>query len=243
MLTVRGSVGVLPLMLGLSEEYNKSKNVSCEIDVSAVGGSSALEMIASNKADLAMTEESAGELPAGASGVVFAYEAVAIVINPSCGLTDLSSEQIRGIFSGESDEWADFGGKGKITLVVPEQDNGFRKYFEETFSLRAPISGIMQSLIPAGAVVSSDPEGEVTKTEGAIGICSAAALIHAENTVSVNGVALSEQTLKDGSYGAGRAILLVMGKEPRDDVQSFYDFCLSDKARKLTKSIGFMPVE
>jgi len=240
-LILNGSVAALPLMLDLSDGFHASAQSTAQFAATAVGKSMALEAIASGEAELAMFEGNPDDLPESTKGKPIAYEAIAVIVNPSCGVKNLTSQQITAIFTGESDLWSDFGGNGKITLVLPEKSDVFRQFFEETFAIRTSENGIMQSLVPETAVISTDTAATVLSTAGAIGICPAPSLEDTANEVSIDGIALSEATLVDGAYAGSQVILLLIAKDASQDSQDFFAYCTSDKAIPILQKTGYIP--
>ena len=242
-LVLNGSVTALPLMLALSDEFSKSKTDSAPFDVAATGKTTSLENLTSGESQLAVFEGSMEDIPAGAKGQPIAYEAVALVLNPSCNVDNLTKEQIKKIFTGEITDWSTLGGSGKITLILPVAEDSFRKFFEKTFTLNGSDNGIAQSKIPQTAVISDEPYTEVQKTAGAIGLCPAQSLKDLENTAKIDGVAPSPQSLKDGTYKASAVIMLVIGSGTSPDTDSFLSYCLSDQGKDAMKVAGYTPVE
>ncbi|GEM_PF-3421034 len=242
-ITLNGSVSALSLMLALSDGFVAAGNTGVRFDVAASGKNASIDALTSGEAEMAMFEGKLSDVPPGAMGETIAYEAAAVIVNPSAGIKDLAAEQIRAIFTGESGDWADFGGEGKITVVVPKKEDALRQSFEETFSIRDSVNGILKSLVPETAVVSEDVAGDVQKNAGAIGICPLASLESVEDAASIDGVSPSGRTLEDGTYKASRNMLLVAGADVPETVGRFYSWCLSAEGKALMKSTGFIPVE
>lgn len=237
---IYGSVSTLPLMLGLSKAVTEVNGT--EFDVSAAGKNASLAALSDGTSELAIFEGDASELPQGTEGKILAYEAVAVIVNPSCGVSNLTSAQITSIFTGESDDWADFGGNGRITIIMPEKGNTFRQVFEAIFSIRASANGIMRSLLPDTAVISSDTGTAVSDTAGAVGICPAASLESMEGTLLIDGVSLTDETLKDGTYPASQSVVFVIKQDASEDANAFYTYCASENATQLIQSNGYMPI-
>jgi len=238
---ISGSVSSLPLMLALSEGLAGHNGFT--YNVTASGKNASLEALTAGTSEVAVLEGDASDVPKGAAGQPVAYQAVAVIVNPSSNISALTAEQIKSIFAGESSDWADFGGKGTITIVMPEENDGFRQAFEELFSIRASVNGIMQSLLPKTAVISSDMEKEVESTAGAIGICPAASLSSMEHAVSIGGVSLNGETLKNGTYPASRTVMLILRNDASDSANEFFTYCTSDEAVKAIQASGFMPIK
>ena len=80
---------------------------------------------------------------------------------------------------------------------------------------------------------------------GAIGYASLSAVENAEGVkaITVEGIACTEETVKDGSYKIQRPFVLVTkeGTELSEAAQAFYDFALSADAEALIVKAGAVP--
>ena len=240
-LIVQGSVTALPLMLALGEAYGQDSGMAPE--VTATGKTASLDAVAAGEAGAAIIEANRDEISEGDGGAVIAYEAVAVLVNPSSGVTNLTSQQITAIFTGEAADWSYFGGTGAITLILPEPDNSFRQYFEEAFATKGSVNGIMRSLIPDAALISEQVAKDVAQTDGAIGICPAGNPAVLENAVSIDQVGLTRDTLADATYPASCAVLLVIGPAAGESVTDFSDYCMSEPAVSIIESIGYTSIK
>ena len=104
---MNGSVFALPLMLGLSDGFDKADGKT-KIDVAATGKDAAIQSVISGEADLSMFEGSVSDIPQDVKGDAVACATTAVIVNPSSGIKNLTAEQITAIFSGESDDWGGF---------------------------------------------------------------------------------------------------------------------------------------
>jgi ABC-type phosphate transport system substrate-binding protein len=61
--------------------------------------------------------------------------------------------------------------------------------------------------------------------------------------VAIDQITPSEERLEGGTYTPSRTIILAIGKNASKRAKDFYEYCLSDEAKSLAKSIGFIPVK
>lgn len=236
---INGSVSALPLMRALSQGAFDLNGTQC--DLTASGKKSSLASLTDGTSDLILFEGDSSDIPDGATGAPVAFEAVAVIANLSCGVKDLSAAQLTAIFSGEQTSWSSLGGSGEVTLVVPEADDSFRQTFEELFSLRASVNGIMKSVIPSSAVISSQVEQDVAATPGAIGIWPASLLESNDTVVSIGGAAPTSEALKNGTYPAARTMVLVLRQGASEAAGDFYTYCTSQAAANVISASGYIP--
>ncbi len=105
-ITVGGSSSVSPLMEKLIEAY-KAVNANASIEMlttdSTVGVSGALD--GTYTIGMASRELKDSELEAGAKATVLAMDGIAVIVNPANPIEDLTTEQIKSIYTGETTTW------------------------------------------------------------------------------------------------------------------------------------------
>ena len=105
---VAGSSSVTPVMEKLKEAY-AAVNPDVEIEVqqsdSTTGMTSAIEGVC----DIGMASRDLkdSELEAGLTPTVIAMDGIAVVVNNDSPVTELTSENVKDIFTGEVTDWAD----------------------------------------------------------------------------------------------------------------------------------------
>src|SRR5262249_40090414 len=68
----------------------------------------------------------------GLSPITVARDGIAVVVNPGNKLTNLTLDQVKGIFGGTVKSWKELGGEDKpITVITREEGSGTRGAFEE----------------------------------------------------------------------------------------------------------------
>ncbi|GAB6104507.1 substrate-binding domain-containing protein [Blautia glucerasea] len=105
---VAGSSSVSPVMEKLKEAYEAvNKNVTVEVQQSdsTTGVTSAAEGICD--IGMASRELKDEEKELGLTATVIAQDGIAVVVNTSNETEDLTSDQVKAIFTGETTEWED----------------------------------------------------------------------------------------------------------------------------------------
>ena len=107
-LTVGGSTSVSPLMEKLIEAYAEvNPNVTIELLTtdSTTGVTGALD--GTYTIGMASRELKDEEVSSGAAATVLAMDGIAVVVNPANSISDLSVEQIKSIYTGETLAWSE----------------------------------------------------------------------------------------------------------------------------------------
>ena len=108
--TVAGSSSVTPVMEKLAEAYQAlNPDVTIEVNQSdsTTGVTSALE----GACDLGMASRDLkdSETSEGAQATVIATDGIAVIVNPESAVEDLTSDQVKQIFTGEVTSWSEIG--------------------------------------------------------------------------------------------------------------------------------------
>lgn len=107
--TVAGSSSVTPVMEKLKEAYEEiNSNVSITIQESdsTTGMTSAMEGVCDiGMASRELSEEEAAEL----TSTQIALDGIAVIVNPANAVDNLTTDQVRSIFTGETTDWSEIG--------------------------------------------------------------------------------------------------------------------------------------
>lgn len=104
--TVAGSSSVTPLMEALKEAYlkvNKNATIDIQQNDSTTGVNSAIEGICD--IGMASRELKDTEVAGGVKSTVIAMDGIAVVVNKDNTVDDLTTDQVKSIFTGETTDW------------------------------------------------------------------------------------------------------------------------------------------
>ena len=109
-ITVAGSSSVTPIMEKLREGYlaiNGNLEIEVQQNESTTGVNSAIEGVCD--IGMASRELKESELEQGVSATVIAMDGIAVIVNLENEVSSLTSEQVKGIFTGELTSWSELG--------------------------------------------------------------------------------------------------------------------------------------
>ena len=178
------------------------------------------------------------EKAAGLSATVLAYDGIAIIVNPENPVSDLSLETIAKIYTGEIINWSEVGGNDEeIVLIGREAGSGTRDGFESITDTEDACQ-YRQELTSTGDVITT-----VSQNPGAIGYASVASIKDSVKAVTVDGVAPTEATIKDGSYVVLRPFVLVTKTDVNlsEAAQKFFDYITSTETKEIISAAGVVP--
>lgn len=109
-LSLNGSTSVSPVMEVLSEAY-RALNPDVTIDIQQTGSGAGITATIDGSCEIGMSSRSLKdeELSQGLTEQQIALDGIAVIVNLDNGVADLTSEQIRQIFTGEVTNWAKLG--------------------------------------------------------------------------------------------------------------------------------------
>ena len=156
-------------------------------------------------------------------------------MNPENPVADLRVDTIAKIYTGEITNWSEVGGRDEeIVLIGREAGSGTRDGFESITDTEDACR-YRQELTSTGDVITT-----VSQNPGAIGYASVASVKDTVKALTVDGVAPTEATIRDGSYVVQRPFVLVTksDSELSEAAQAFFDYITSADANAVISAAG-----
>ena len=247
---IKGSDTLLPLTQALSEMFMDS-NQKATVTVTGGGSGVGISALLEGTADIAMASRSikfTEKLKMKKAGrelceAIVAWDALAVIVNPSNPVGELTREQLEQIFRGKITNWKEVGGPDlKMIVYSRETSSGTYEFFKESVLHDKNYAAGVLSMPATGAVIQS-----VRQTRGAIGYVGLAYLNKYVKplAVSYDGgehfVAPSLQTATDGQYPVVRPLYYYYDRASASAVAPFLEFVRSPQAHDKMLEIGFIP--
>lgn len=247
-ITVSGSSALLPLMEKSVEKFNKI-NPDAEVGAQAGGSGTGLTQVLDGTVDIGNSDVFAEEkLDAAKAKELVDHKVVAqgfgIAVSKSLGIDNLTSAQIKDIFSGKVTNWKQVGGADKeILLIHRTAGSGTRATFEKT------VLGGDKSLENDSLGVTQDSNGAVLSAmkanDGAISYLGLAYMNSKEaqdalKLVKIDGVASDKANIVDGSYKFWSWGHMYTKGEAKDLTKSFIEFVTSADNKESVEALGFI---
>lgn len=228
-------------VIGTLGEAFEGGNGDVAFTYNPTGSGSGIAAVAEGRCDIGLSSRhlKEEEKAKGLTETVLALDAIAVIVNPENPVGDLDMDAIAKIYTGEITNWRDVGGAdGQIVLIGREAGSGTRDGFESATGTKDACR-YRQELTSTGDVITT-----VAGNPNAVGYASVASVKGGVKTLSVGGVAPSEETVKEGSYALQRPFVLVTPKDASlsPAAQRFFDFALSAEAAGLISGAGAVPV-
>lgn len=233
-----GSTSMEKVIGALGEAFEADTGIA--FTYNPTGSGSGIQAVSEGRCDIGLSSRNLKdeELTSGLTETVLAYDGIAVIVNTENPVSDLTLEQISKIYIGEITNWSEVGGKdGEIVLIGREAGSGTRDGFE-TITGTEDRCQYRQELTSTGDVITT-----VAGNENAIGYASAASIKDSIKPLCVNGIAVTEETIKDGSYVVQRPFVLVTKTDTNlsEAAQKFFDYVTSKDANETILQAGVVP--
>lgn len=230
-----GSTSMEKLIGVLGETFENNTDIT--VTYNPTGSGSGIKAVASGSCDIGLTSRQLKdeEKSLGLTETVIANDGIAVIVNLDNPVSDLDSETIAGIYTGEISNWNEIGGNdSEIVLIGREAGSGTRNGFEDAVNIAGKCS-YRQELTSSGDIITT-----VSGNPSAIGYVSVASVKDNVKTLSVNGIYPTESAIKDGNYIIQRPFILVTksDKELSENVNDFLDYVISESAEEIISLAG-----
>ncbi len=177
-----------------------------------------------------------------------ARDSIAVIINPSNPVNELTLEQLRNLFSGKTTDWKQVGApkSTKVQVLAREPESGTYSYIKTHVLAGGDYSSATQT------VTSNDAMLETIKTnKGAVGYVGLGFVLNSKDKVkplklklidNSSGVSPSKENTI-GLYPLSRPLFFFFDTDAKPTVKEFVQFCSSEKGQKVVTQCGFVSAE
>ncbi len=249
--TISGSSTVMPLTELAAEEFNLLQD-KYHVSVTSGGTGVGITDVAEGRSDIAMASreikpeerqryESAyrkfEEYPVG-------FDAICLVVSSDVydsGITSLSREQLRQIYSGEIANWDEVGGSDmEIFAIGRKSGSGTRDTFHEVIlgSKEAETPGVSME-----ASDSSEVKTAIVGSDNAIGYVGYSYVLYGDTKViSLDGIQPTIENIKKGAYPLARKLYFYTLGDPKPGALAFINYVQSPEGQRIAAENGFIPI-
>ncbi len=252
---IKGSDTMVNLALAWTEAY-RADHPHISISITGGGSGTGIAALLNNTVDIANASRQikAEEIStANSIGIepyelVVARDAVAVIVNHSNPIDQLTMQQISDIYAGKYNNWQELGGEDRpIVRTSRETNSGTHVFFlEEVLRLGDPNN---KQLFDPYTLLLPSSEGiiaEVRDNPNAIGYDG---LGYVTPEVKVIGIAANDQapfiwpsmeSVSEGTYPIARDLYAYTNGSPQGVIKEFLDWVQSDPGQKIVSKLGFI---
>lgn len=207
-------------------------------------GGDPLAALADGSADIAVVGRTLKPEEKEWTGTTVGWEGIAIMVNASNRVQEVTLKQATDLFSGAAKTWDQLGGlEARILVVNREEGKGVRPYLEQLLNLGG-------KFVNGKGVVEPDKEA-IRFVSGNLNAVSYINLNLGVGNVSVgvpirlltiNKVDPEPANVSSGAYPLRRPIVVVTKTPPSPVVKAFVDFMLDKEGQKTVQEEDFAPL-
>jgi phosphate transport system substrate-binding protein len=241
-LTLAGSTSMEKLANAAAEAF-MIKFPDVLVSPEFTGSSAGIEAVLAGTVDIGNSSRNLKdtEISAGAIENIVAIDGIAVILDKANTITNLTKEQLTGIYTGTIKNWSEVGGISlPIVVVGREAGSGTRGAFEELLEIE-DLCVYSNEINSTGGVMA-----KVKSTPGAIGYVSLDVIDDTVIAASINDIIPSEETIKAGDYILSRPfVMATKGEigEQNEIVQAFFEYMGSEEGKELIKNVGLITVD
>lgn len=236
-----GSTALQPLVQAASESY-ASENPNYTITVQGGGSGTGLSQVEAGAVTIGNSDVFAEEKDGvDASKLVdhkVAVVGMAPVVNKEVGVTDISKQDLIGIFTGKITNWSELGGADQeIAVINRASGSGTRATFEK-WGLDGAETIQTQEQDSSGTVRKI-----VAETPGTISYLALSYLDDTIQALAIDGVEASAENIADNQWTIWSYEHMYTNGEPDANVKAFLDYILTDDVQQgVVKELGYLPI-
>jgi phosphate transport system substrate-binding protein len=234
-----------------AENYMKADS-SVRIQVTGGGSGTGISALINGTTDICMAsrpmkdkekEQLNQKYQSSGVEITVAKDGLTIFLNTENPVSDLSMEQIKGIYTGKIKNWKGVGGKdAMIILYGRENSSGTYAFLKEHALSNEDFANQMQALPGTAAVVNAvkrDPNGIGF---GGVGYAEGLKEAAIKKDASAPALLPKKENIDNNTYPLSRSLYLYMRKTPEGKAKAFVDWVLSPAGQEVVTKEGFFPM-
>ncbi|MFL2104677.1 phosphate ABC transporter substrate-binding protein PstS family protein [Desemzia sp. FAM 23991] len=241
-ITAVGSSALQPLVEAAGEQYS-AENLGKFINVQGGGSGTGLSQIAAEAVDIGnsdiFAEESDGIDETKLVDHRVAVVGITPIVTPGTGVTNVTLEELQGIFTGKITNWEELGGVDlPITVLNRSSGSGTRATFEKWV-----LGDDLKSIVSQEQESSGTVRQIVANTPGTISYVAFSYVNDDVEALSINGIEPSDENVSTNDWLIWSYEHMYTNGEPTGLTKDFLEYMLSEDVQGgLIETLGYIPI-
>ncbi|MDP3025660.1 MAG: phosphate ABC transporter substrate-binding protein [candidate division Zixibacteria bacterium] len=173
-----------------------------------------------------------------------ARDGLAVYLNEENKITELTLDQLKGIYTGKITNWKELGGEdAKIVLYGRENSSGTYVYFKDNVLKGADFAPQTQTLPGTAAIVNAMAKDKYGIGYGGAAYAKGVKYCKVKKDVQTPGYEPTLENIKNGKYPISRYLYWYLRNKPTGEIKKLVDFVLSEQGQQIISKVGYFPVK
>lgn len=178
----------------------------------------------------------------------FGREAFVFFVNKENPVNNLSSEQIRGIYSGKIKDWKEIGAPESEEIIAFQRNKGSgSQTMLEKIMTGTPIAPPIKERVSDGMGTILTQTAEYRNKNSAIGFSFrfyTLEMMHNDKLklLSIDGIAPTKENIENGTYPFITDFYMISAKPRSENTKKIVEFMFSPAGREIIEKTGYIPL-
>jgi len=173
-----------------------------------------------------------------------ARDGLAVYLNEENKISELTLDQLKGIYTGKITNWKELGGEdAKIVLYGRENSSGTYVYFKDNVLIGADFASQTQTLPGTAAIVNAVAKDKYGIGYGGAAYAKGVRYCKVKKDAQTPGYEPTLENIKNGKYPISRYLYWYVRNKPTGEIKKLVDFVLSEQGQQIVSKVGYFPVK